>query len=194
MWIAPENQQGIRFHTDDEIRGPGNHSDRGATAVSPATSTPSGQDVGPTGAIRKDTYFDRGQPSISGIFSPIRGSAPSSVTDPVLVPTRLGPMELSRVRYADGHEDDDSGSDDNHREAGQAATGRGENLLSGPSVLEQTDEDEQPRTNTIQVVQVNGEVDPIVLEENEYIPNTRGNVVPRSSKRKQAQPKRWVKK
>lgn len=170
---------------------------RGAEKLSPATSTPSSG--GGNGAIWKDTYYLRDR-SLSGVISPIRGdiSAPAGTFYQLRTPLatlvdRTG-LDDDKENFLGGtiKEEDEEEEDDNH---GQAGHSRDMLAVSGPSVTEQGGyEPPEKRRNAVVVVDVNNEeVMPIELREDEFIGGTRPEPL-RSSKRKQANPKRFTKK
>lgn len=178
---------------------------------SPSTSTPSNPDDGSTGTRRKRSNFDQDR-SISGVISPIRGDIDQSYPAGTFYPWRTPVVthdEFIRIildevqenerkergeaekknKKSEGKEDESE--DDNHKEAGKE-TKQGKNPFgtSGSSLFERTDEETAPRFSVV-VTNERG-VEPFMLHEDEDI--TRSEPEPRSNKRKQANPKKFVKK
>lgn len=84
-------------------------------------------------------------------------------------------------------DDEDTEEDDNHGSAGDASQVL---AITGPSVIEQTRLEETPEKKIkLEVVEINPEVEPLELEDDEDIPD-RDRIQLRSSKRKQAEPKK----
>jgi len=166
-----------------EDLGLGNASSQ-AVDGSPATSTPSSDES--KGAIRKNTYLDRNK-SVSGVFSPIRGdvSVPAGTFYPLTPRYQYRSHDTVLKMILDG--DDDN----NHKTAGQGAESQDLIMLTGPSVLEQTEEEAAKKK--IKVVKVENEVDPFELGENQTWPR-RTRSLTRSQKRKQDVPKKAVRK
>lgn len=187
----PDEPKRHRFTVDDlRIAGIS-----GAMGKSPTTSTPSSH--GSKGAIRKNTYFDRNK-SISGVFSPIRGdtSAPAGSFYPMTPRFQnrgliLDEQEKEEEEESKVKEEED---DDNHKEAVQGAESADLLMLTGPSVLGQTEEEDEVEETTekkirFQFVNVENEVDPIELLDNETVPR-RTRSLSRTHKRKPDNPKK----
>ena len=184
-----------------EDLGLGNASSQ-AVDGSPATSTPSSDES--KGAIRKNTYLDRNK-SVSGVFSPIRGdvSVPAGTFYPLTPRYQYRSHDTVLKMILDGIEDDEGkeemnnneetkeDDDNNHKTAGQGAESQDLLMLTGPSVLEQTEEETAKKK--IKVVKVENEVDPFELGENQTWPR-RTRSLTRSQKRKQDVPKKAVRK
>ena len=166
----------------------------------PGNSTPSSQGLGLSAANRKKTVFNQDM-SISGVISPVRGEltppwSPLPTEEQIRDHEEMvkaiiaGQAELRDLSSSSGTEEEDNHKNTNELTAGQSTTRRGAASLlttTGPSVLGQTEEGEEERRTTYTVRVVETEVEPIMLEENEFIPNRR---VSTRQPRKQPFPKK----